>query len=233
MRKKKSISIGEVFLSWEVIELVNPKKYRYKVRCTECGKEREFIKYNLLKGSYAPCKTCGHKKITNITLIKRHWNYELNGMIFDNPENFSLTQSYWFICNEGHNFKSSIKDFNLDRCLGCHENPPNHPSKVQAKEYAIQYFKTVTRVDEPQPFLLYLELFRTFIYLVEDDRFATYSNYFKSEAEMLEEIKFIKQLNYATSKDGLGFIKVEIARNLKDNVDKFKELMVELIHQVD
>lgn len=233
MRNKKNISIGETFLSWEVIELVNPKKYRYKVRCTECGKEREFIKYNLLKGSYAPCKTCGHKKIRNIPLIRKHWNCELNGVIFDKPENFSLTQSYWFICNEGHNFKSSIKDFKLERCLGCHENPPNHPSKVQAREYAIQYFKTVTRVDEPQQFLLYLELFKTFVYLVEEDRFTTYSNYFKSEAEMLDEIRFVKQLKHMTSKDGLNFVSVMVAKNLKDNVDRLKALMIELVHQVD
>lgn len=232
MRDKKNIEIGEVFLSWEVIELVNPKKYRYKCRCTECGKEKEFIKYNLLKGSYAPCRTCGHKKLKNIPLIKKHWNCELNGAIFDKPESFSLTQSYWFICNKGHNFKSSIKDLKLERCLGCHENPPNHPSKIQAREYALQYFKTVTRVEEPQPFLLYLELFKTFIYLVEADRFTTYSNYFKSETEMLNEIRFIKQLEYTTSKDGLGFVQILASRNLRDNVDNFKELMVRLVHQV-
>lgn len=233
MRNKKIINIGETFLSWEVIGLADPKKYKYKVKCTECGKEREFIKYNLLKGSYAPCKTCGYKKIKNIPLIKKHWNYELNGLMFKNPENFSLTHSYWFCCDKGHNFKSSIKDFDLSRCLGCHENPPNHPSKVEAREYALQYFNTVTIVEEPQPFLLYLDIFKTFIYLVEDDRFATYSNYFKSEAEMLEEIKLINHLNYTTSKDGLGFIKVEITRNLKENVDIFKELMLKLIHRVD
>jgi len=233
VRNKKIINIGETFLSWEVIGLANPKKYRYKVKCTECSVEREFIKYNLLKGSYAPCKTCGYKKVKNIPLIKRHWNCELNGIIFDKPENFSLTQSYWFICNKGHNFKSNIKDFELNRCLGCYENPPNHPSKVQAREYALQYFKTVTTVNEPHQFLLYLESFKTFLYLVEEDRFTTYSNYFKSETEMAEEIKFIKQLDYMTSKDGLNFVQVSVAKNLKDNVDKFKELMVKLVHRVD
>ena len=50
---------------------------------------------------------------------------------------------------------------------------------------------------------------------------------------MLEEIKLINHLNYTTSKDGLGFIKVEITRNLKENVDIFKELMLKLIHRVD
>lgn len=228
MRSKRVLNIGQTFLSWKVIELVNPKKYRYKVRCIECGKEREFIKYNLLKGSYAPCKTCAHKKIKNTSLIRRHWNCELNESVFDKPERFSLTQSYWFICNNGHNFKSSIKDFDLERCLGCKEHPPNHPSKTQAKEYAIQYFKTITKVEEPKQFLLYLESFKTFIYIVEEDRFTSYSNYFNSEFEMLGELDYINHLSNAASQKGLDFIKIEVSKNFKKNVDIFKGLMLQL-----
>ena len=71
------------------------------------------------------------------------------------------------------------------------------------------------------------------MYLVEEDRFTTYSNYFKSEAEMLDEIRFIKQLKHMTSKDGLNFVSVMVAKNLKDNVDRLKALMIELVHQVD
>lgn len=231
MNKKNTIEIGDMFLSWKVVCVSNSKKYRYKVRCIECGKEREFIKYNLLKGSYAPCKGCGHKKLKNIPLIKKHWNCELNGTIFDNPENFSLTQSYWFVCNQGHNFKSSIKDFKLERCLGCHENPPNLPSKVLAKEYIIRYFKGITEVLEPQPFLLYLRGLKVFIFLSESDRFLNYSNYFKTDTEMLDELEHINNLKQIAAKDNVRFIKFDTDKSFKKNVDRFKDLVIELTQE--
>ncbi len=233
MRNKKPFKLGDTFLTWVVQELVNPKKYRYLCKCSECGQEKEFIKYNLLKGSYAPCKKCGHKKVRNIPLIKDHWNSELNGAIFDNPENFSLTQSYWFICDNGHNFKSSIKDFRLDRCLGCTENPPNHPSKIQAKEYAIQYFKSVSSVKELEFNMLFLEAFDTVITLVEEDRYVNYRNYFSSEEEMLKEISVSKRLEQHLKSQGFDFIQVKLGRNLKNNVDTFKELMIQLVQRFD
>lgn len=233
MRIKKPFNIGDIFLSWKVIDLVNPKKYRYLCRCTECGQEKEFIKYNLLKGSYAPCKRCGHKKIKNIPLIKKHWNSELNEVIFNNPEHFSLTQSYWFICDKGHNFKSSIKDFRLNRCLGCIENPPNHPSKVQAKEYATQYFRSVGNVKELDHYMLLIEAFNTVIALVEDDRYVNYRNYFSSEEEMLNEISIVKRMEQAIKVQGFDFIQVKLGSNLKNNVDIFKELMIQLVQRFD
>lgn len=233
MKTRKIMNIGDVFLTWEVKELVNPKKYRYKCVCTDCGQSREFIKYNLLKGSYAPCKKCGHKKIGNIPLIKKHWNSELNGTIFTSPEHFSLTQSYWFICNKGHNFKSSIKDFSLDRCLGCSEVPPNHPSKIQAKEYAIQYFKVLGRVVEYKPFLLYIKERNIALYIVEEDRYTSYKNYFESEGAMLKEFEMVLGLEREFSKIGAKFIVQKVEKNLKNNVDIFKELMIRLVHELD
>ena len=233
MRIKKILNIGDTFLTWEVKELINPKKYRYKCVCTDCGQSKEFIKYNLLKGSYAPCKKCGHKKIRNIPSIQKHWNSELNGTIFTSPEHFSLTQSYWFICNKGHNFKSNIKDFTPNKCLGCLEVPPNHPSKVQAKEYALQYFKVLGRVIECEPFLLYIKEYNTAIYIVEEDRYTSYRNYFDSEIAMLNEFDRVTNLERELTKKGTNFIIQKVGKNLKNNVDRFKELMIRLVHELD
>ena len=231
MRNKKIVNIGDIFLSWRVIELINPKKYRYKCKCTECGIEREFVKYNLLKGSYAPCKKCGHKKLANIPLIKKHWNCELNGAIFDNPENFSLTQSYWFVCDNGHNFKSSIKDFRLDRCIACTEYPPNHPSKTEAKEFALQYFRTVSSVKELEHYLIYISEFNVVLHLHESDRYSLSRTYFKSENEIIAELDLINNTKSKLQKVDIGFIQVPLSKNLKDNVDTFKQLMIQLIHR--
>lgn len=226
MRVKKIVNIGDIFLSWKVTELVNPKKYRYKCRCTECGIEKEFVKYNLLKGTYAPCRVCGHKKLTNIPLLKKHWNTELNEAIFDNSGNLSLTKSYWFICNKGHNFKSSIKDFKLERCLGCIENPPNHPSKIEAKEYAVQLFSNISLAYPLDNFLIYLYDLNTFLYLIESDRFERYSNYFSSEKEMIEELEYTSYIRSKIESGGHRFVRVDLEKDLKKNVDIFKEVMI-------
>lgn len=232
MRIKRQLNFGDIFLTWEVIELVNPKKYRYLCRCTECGIEKEFIKYNLLKGSYSPCKKCGHKKIKNIPLIKKHWNCELNGVLFDNPENFSLTQSYWFLCAEGHNFKCSIKDFSLNRCTSCKEHPPIHPTKIKTKEFIFRYFKAITSVSEIGDFTLMIPEFNLVIHLEEDDRYRNHRNYFSGEAAMLKDIDYVKNLELTCKDDGIEFKKLHIGKNFKNNIDTFRSLMVELNQQL-
>ena len=229
MRIKRKLNIGDTFLTWKVEKLVNPKKYRYLCRCTECGQEKEFIKYNLLKECYAPCKKCGYKKIKNIPLIKKHWNSELNGTTFSNPEEFSLTQSYWFICEKGHNFKSNIKDFKLERCLGCIEAPPNHPSKIQAKQYALQYFKSTGSVRELNYNMLLIETFNVVLTLVEDDRYTSYRNYFCNEEEMLREISNTKRIEQDLRASGYEVVSVKTKKNLKENVDTFKKLMLQWV----
>lgn len=230
MRIKRVLNIGDKFLTWEVIRLVNPKKYRYLCKCKVCGVEREFIKYNLLRGSYAPCKKCGHKEIGNVATIKKHWNYELNGVIFDKPENFKLTQSYWFKCNKGHNFKSSIKDFSLSRCLSCNEQPPNHPSKYQIKEYIIQFLSKITRIKEHDNFNIELIDFKTIIHLVEVDRYSSYRNYFDSDSSMVDEITKVKSIENNFKSLGYNYLEFKVEKKLKTNVDNFIFFMVDLIH---
>ncbi|MCI9070227.1 MAG: hypothetical protein HFJ13_12025 [Clostridium sp.] len=232
MKEKKQLNIGDMFLTWEVVELVNPKKYRYKCRCCECGREKEFIKYNLLKGSYAPCKKCGYKKIKNTTSIKKHWNSELNGAIFDNPQNFSLTQSYWFICNKGHNFKSSIKDFNTNKCLGCIKASPHATYKLQAKEFALQYFKVLGNIYEIDNYSLMLSEYNLILNLIEEDRFNNYRNYFETDEEMIKDINKLNELEQYCKNNNIKFIQIKLEKSFKNNVDKLESLMLSLIHNL-
>ena len=136
-KSKKQFNIGDKFLSWEVISCEDPKKYRYLCRCS-CGSEKVFNKYNLLRGSYAPCKNCDSAKLSNVAYLRRYWNSELNGVTFTRPQDFSLTQSYWFMCDNKHNIKSTIKDFSVERCLGCKTNIKSSFYREQAYEYALE-----------------------------------------------------------------------------------------------
>lgn len=230
---KKSVKIGDTFMTWRVSKRISGKKYRYKCKCTECGQEKEFIKYNLINGNYAPCKKCGHKKLQNVSLIKKHWNSELNGVIFTHPENFSLTQSYWFICNKGHNFKSSIKDFKLERCLGCNEHPPNDPSKTQFMEFMMQYFGSFTKVQEYENYFILVPELEVVFHLHEYDRYTSYRNYFHNEVEMLNELDKMKQEEYRFKNLGFQPVTIKVQRDLKNNIDNLQEIMLELTQQFD
>lgn len=230
-RSTKKFNIGDIFLTWEVKSEVQGKRYRYHCECVQCGNRREFIKYNLLRGSYAPCRQCKSIKAINTQLISKHWNCELNEEVFDIDKEYNLTRSYWFICNNGHNFKSSIKDFKLSRCRGCIEHPPNHPSKVQAFEYAKQYFKTVTSVDDCGQFLLRLHDFDTTLFFHEENRYTNYRNYFSSENEMLEEFTNVKTNENKSKSSGSKFIYVPTQINFKINVDKITQIMLQLVSE--
>lgn len=182
-----------------------------------------------MNGKYAPCKKCGHKKISNVPLIRKHWNCELNGKVFLDPAQFNLTQSYWFICNKGHNFKSSIKDFDLCKCRGCIEHPPNHPSKTQTMEFLHQYFDSFTDVIEYEGFILAVPLLKVAIHLHENDRYKSHRNYFNNEEEMLNEVLEIKAFEKDLRMLGFDFTTFEVEKNFKDNVDKLRNLMVTLV----
>lgn len=228
-KSTKIFNIGDSFLSWKVVECVNPKKYRYKCRCS-CGNEREFNKYNLLRGSYAPCKACNHVYLRNTQLIKKHWNNELNGRIFTKPQDFDLTHSYWFICNNGHNFKSSIKDFNIDRCLSCKCKTKSNHLSTQAIEYATQLFSRVFDKVYVDRFGVVIGDVNAIVLIVESDRFDSYRNYYSSEEEYIKDVTD-RQLFISEYKlKGIKVLKVLVENNLQKNVDTFKRIMVQLVH---
>lgn len=232
-KTSKNFKIGDTFLTWIVEECVNPKKYRYRCRCSECNVEREFIKYNLLRGSYAPCKKCGHTKVKDLHIIRKHFNCELNGSVFTDPKDFSLTQSYWFVCNKKHNFKSSIKDFTLDRCLSCQTPLRNAPAKVEAYEYALQYFKSIfNSVIELDKHTIILQDISVAVSIVENDRYTNHRTYFGGEGELLEEVMYFKDLKSKLISQGFKYETFQTENNLKNNVDNLKQLVIRLVHKI-
>lgn len=235
-KTKKDFKIGDSFLSWVVIELQDAKKYKYLCRCSECGEERSFNKYNLLRGSYAPCRKCAHLKIKNISLIKKHWNCELNRAIFTKPQDFSLTHSYWFICDKGHNFKSSIKDFSLDRCLSCKNQLKNSTSRTQITEFALEYFNSVfdNVFLHEELSMITIEHDDIMIDIVfnEVDRFTSYRNYYNNEEELINDLTSLKKLEMTSKEQGYQFHLFEVESNFKINVDKLKDLMIQLVQRL-
>ena len=228
-KSTKKFNIGDSFLSWEVISCENPKKYRYLCRCS-CGNERVFYKYNLLKGSFAPCKKCGYSKLGNTALIKKHWNCELNGSVFSKAQDFDLTQSYWFICDAGHNFRSTIKDFSTKRCLSCQNKLKDTALRIQSFEYALQLFRSFLDDVEVIDYAVVLHERRAVVFIIEHDRFTSYRNYYSSEAECVDDMTKYTLAKSGYAKNGYRILDVELSSNFEKNVDSFKEVMLQLVH---
>ena len=69
------------------------------------------------------------------------------------------------------------------------------------------------------------------LHLHESDRYSLSRTYFKSENEIIAELDLINNTKSKLQKVGIGFIQVPLSKKLKDNVDIFKQLMIQLIHR--
>lgn len=228
-RKSKPFNIGDTFFSWVVVECINPKKYRFLCRCSCCGAEKEFYKYNLLRGTFAPCKTCGHLSVKHTALLRKHWNSDLNGTIFTKPQHFSLTQSYWFVCDNGHNFKSTIKDFSLDKCLGCKTRLKDDSLRTNYLDYAYKLFTCIyDDVKVEDIYSLVIEDERVVLMFVESDRFKSHRLYYGSESEFVNDLTKYKFSKKKWLSEGYRAIEVPLRDNLLENVDTIERIVLEL-----
>ena len=228
-KSKFNFNIGDMFSSWQVVECVEPKKYKYLCRCS-CGNERVFYKYNLLRNAYSTCKKCGNKQLKNIRDIKTYWNYELNGCIFTSTKDFSMEYPYWFICDNGHNFKSTLKDFSLDKCLSCKCNIKSDKYRVEMLEYAYKFFSTIYNNVEKTSDVVYVHGAKLVLSFIESDRFISYRNYYCSEEELLDHAMSLKKEELAATSKGYKFIQLEVTNSFEKNVDKISEIMISLMH---
>lgn len=228
-KTKKQFNIGDKFLSWEVISCVDSKKYRYLCRCC-CGSEKIFNKYNLLRGSYAPCKNCDSAKLTNISSLKKYWNSELNGVTFTRPQNLSLTKSYWFMCDNKHNIRSTIKDFSVERCLGCKTNIKSSFHREQAYEYALQLFRSIFDNVYIEHYSIVIRDIKVAILAIEKDRFDSYRNYYNSEDEYIKDLTKFQMLKQFYKSNNYSIFDIRLENNLEKNVDTLKQLVLQLTH---
>ena len=228
MRKNKDDFIGRKFLCWEVIKENNDKKYYYTCKC-ECGNKKQFYKYNLLKGSFSLCPTCGNANIKNISIIRKHWNIELNGCLFSNINHFDINKSYWFICNNNHNFKSSIKDFTLSRCLSCKNENNEHSSLTTCFEFSLQlfrkFFKDIVACDNN---IAYISSKNLAICFHEENRFSNFRQYYKNELEYLTHMEHIKIVENNFLYDGKEFKYFSVSKNFLENVENLEKLVLKL-----
>ena len=229
---KKKFNIGDTFLSWKVVKCVNPKKYRYLCQC-ECGNQKEFNKYNLLRGSYSTCKVCACSKLSNVSFIREHWNSELNGQVFTRAQDFNLSQSYWFICDNGHNFKSSIKDFDLDKCLSCKKKVKSDKARNTIYTLARGLFDNMfDSVVELGDYNILLEEIKTVVNFSEVNRFVNYRFYYDSEEELINDATKLLLLEKEYQTMGYNFIRFGVEDSLQKNVDNLTKAMVELVHRI-
>lgn len=112
--KKTNVAIGDKFGTWTVIKASSDtsKKYNYNYICRcDCGAEKEFSKYNLLRDKQAVCKKCLDK-----TTDKEKYNEFLkmisNKGIISITNDIDVDVEYLLKCDKGHSFKSTFKKFN-------------------------------------------------------------------------------------------------------------------------
>lgn len=217
-----------MFTSWKVICPTKENKYRYLCRCVECNSEKEFSKYKLLSGNYSYCKQCAHNFIKDIPEIRKHWNTELNKTVFTKPQDFNLNKEYWFMCDKGHNFKSSIKNYSNSKCISCQER--SFDSSI--KELTFEYLKLLltalwSDIDISKDYVIIVPMLKKVFRLVEHDRYAAHFKYFKREQDMIDELEDLSKFNLEYKNKGFDVISIQIENNILKNVDTIEKTMLE------
>lgn len=225
---KRNFNIGDRFSSWEVIKCVDSKKYRYLCRCVGCGAEKIFMKYNVLRGSYSICKTCAPDTIKNINKIKYHWNIELNGTPFTKPQDFDLNRPYWFVCNNLHNFRSSIKDFSLSHCMGCKGKEIDSNNKLMVYTVIARVLNAMTEIEEHEDFWIISRALGIALHIIEGDKFSNFRKYFNSENEMFTYLNKNEATSEKFSKEGLAVKTLKLENNFEKDIDKFRQTVLYL-----
>lgn len=140
--KKTDVAIGDKFGTWTVIKASSDdnKKYNYNYLCRcDCGAEKEFSKYNLLRGKQAVCKKC-----LETTSDKEKYNQFLkmisNKGIVSETENIDANVEYLLKCDVGHGFKSSLKKFN--GCPVCKRQHTREQRNVKLANEGVNFVNT-------------------------------------------------------------------------------------------
>lgn len=118
---KRSIEIGDVFGTWEVIGYEeNDKHYNYRFMCQcECGNKKVFRKDKLLGYSFSKCDKCLSMGLINNKkdLIDERWDDIINGKI-KSYTSLDTNKKYAWKCDEGHSYWTSILMLN-EQCPRC------------------------------------------------------------------------------------------------------------------
>lgn len=124
--------MDNIFNTWMIVSKDKNKKYNVICRCTCCGEEKSINIYSLKNGKYGLCPKCGYQNLinSNLTKIKKSWNYELNGELIPSNLMKQKNKKYWFKCSNNHNYRKTIKNFCLGSCPSCtYENIKPHAVK--------------------------------------------------------------------------------------------------------
>lgn len=227
---KKNFDIGSRFSTWEVIELVDSKRYKYLCRCVDCGNTKIFNKYYLIKGNYGLCKGCNPTINKDVKIIARHWNSELNGQPFTKLQDLDMGKNYWFICNKFHNFKSTIKNFSLDRCCSCKDNTSNSNDKILLYNSTLLAAKDLYKEVTNKEYYIVINDIKALILFREKDLDTSFRNYFSSESKYLEYLQEEKSIKEEYIKEGFKIYIIKVEKNYKENIDSVGKLMLEFSH---
>lgn len=228
MRRIENLKIGELFGTWKVVSLIDSKKHLYKCKCVDCGNEKEYNKYILRYNKYGLCKACNPKIVRNLSKIKIHWNSELNKTPFTKVQDFNPGKRYWFICNNNHNFKSTLKDFSLKNCCSCRDKLSGSQDKdlffASTKSLCSDLFDHIETFD----YNIKIPSIKALIVFSDEDKDSAFKKYYKSEIDYLKAVE--KQENIITSfeQEGYTVYEIFIVNNYQKNIDTISRLMVKL-----
>lgn len=229
MVKVKNIEIGETFHTWTVVAVSDPKKYRYVCKCS-CGNEAIFNKYALRKGFYGLCKSCNPSVVRNLNKIKRYWNSELNKTPFTKPQDFSVSKKYWFLCENNHNFRSSLRDFSLDKCCSCRDKVKSSNEKIIFFKSLVELLQDLGIKIEINDYNIKIPSLKVIIFVTDDDRDSSFKKYFKSEVEYLKAIEKQQSIIETSINENYKVMEIFIVDDYYKNIDTLGKLMLKLTY---
>jgi len=237
MKLNRSIDEGMIFGSWKIIAYKAKEKHWSSLcQCTVCGTIKTIARTSLRNNTFQICSRECIKQVLNLYTIKKHWNCELNAEELD-FNSISYDKKFWFRCNKGHNFKSNIKGFSLDKCPKCNKKLLNNPKLLYGVR---EYYKKVLSAIGFNPLLannvlsipivgLYFKEFNSLILFEEKNKRLSYSNYFTSESSYLSYIDTLYALEKELNALGGQLYIVNTENFISQNVEQISAILKSML----
>lgn len=221
--KKHKFDIGDIFGTWKVKKEVNKKKHTYLCECVECHRKKEINKYKLINGIYAPCKACKGIIKINSTKISKYWNTSLNGRL---TTNINVMKKYWFRCENNHNFRSTIKDFDLKNCPSCKSLMLENKNKQEARMFVSMILDNLNYnyEDDKENYIVLLDDKLVFKF-TEFDRNEKFKKYFENENSYIKIIAREAKIESDLKDLGFEIVKIEVSEDYLKNISTISEIL--------
>lgn len=224
------VSVGSRVDTWEVLEIYDKKtKTRLvkmcRCKCYICGAEKNLEYHVLRKHKSTVCNRCYNSLVED--QIKKYWNEELNKKPFN--LNLSSVRSYWFNCPNGHIFKSSIRDFSLDKCSFCQSKTKERLADAYLlflKKYFDSFMpKSNFVLSKGLVNYIYLKKFKSYIIIEEGDFKQNFKSYLGSENKFLDYQQELMSLRNSAQLENKQIYYLKLNNLSSVNLNRFENIL--------